>query len=102
MIREPARRSSRRGHHVHVQIPFIFTREGDLRSIGRKDRIGLQADAIRQSLGLAAFPRNDPEITGEPKSHMRPADGWLLEEERFVLLPPTGRCSRQRGNQSKD
>ncbi len=102
MVSQPARRSAGSRNEVDVQVAFVFAGESDLRSVRREDRIGLQSDAIGQSLGIAAFARHDPEVPGEGKGHVRPADRRLLEEERFVLFCPTGRRYCQYGNQSKN
>ena len=84
MIGEPPRHAAGRGDDVDVHVAVILPTEGDLGSVGRKDRVGFDAGAGSQSHGFSALARDDPEIPGENEHNVRTAQRGPLGEIKIV------------------
>ena len=77
---QPLGHTARGGHHEHVGVAVIISRERDLasRRVRRPDR--LHARARGEPAGVAAFARDAPEVAGVGEDNMRPAQGGLAKE----------------------
>jgi len=74
---QPHRNPSVRRHDEDIDIPVIFAREGDLRTVRRKSRMLLVAWIRGQADRVAALPRHPPQITRIDK------DDGVAAERRF-------------------
>jgi hypothetical protein len=57
-----------------------------LRPVRREERIGLLANPARQPAGIAAFTRDDPEVSCEAEDDLRLADRGMAEQQRPFAL----------------
>jgi hypothetical protein len=80
VIRETFRNAAGRGHHEYVHVAIILAGERDLRSVGRKHRFGLYADARGEASRVAAFAAHAPEVGGKAEDDLRAADGGMPQQ----------------------
>ncbi len=95
MVRQPPRHAARRRHDVDVGVPIVLACEGDRLPIRGEDRAPLVSHTRRQAPGLSPLPAGDPEVPGERKRDLCPADGRRPQKLRLLLLR-TGLAGREK------
>src|SRR5208337_1952766 len=79
---EAARFTPRGGDYVDVIVAIVISCVGDHRSIGRKDRTTQGSEAGNQTLGVASFAADDPDVPTISESDLGLAKRGILKQER--------------------
>jgi hypothetical protein len=99
MVREPLRNAAGCRDDEDVGVAIVFAGEGDLRAVGREDRVGLDAGAGRQAGGVAAVAVNAPQIAGVGEDNKGAIEGRALEQgmRRLSGEEERGKCGEDDG-----
>ena len=72
------------GDDEDVDIAVVLAGEGDAGAVGREGGIGFGAGAAGEADGVAAFARDAPQVARVDEDDVSFAEGWLLQQQRFV------------------